>query len=108
MTLSTVTIWSTIVGLGIATYLIRFSFLGLLGDWRPPAWAERMLRYLPMAMMPALAAPLVVFPSEAEAGDPLRLVCAGLAIAVGVVTRNLLAAMATGLFTFFAAQALGY
>ncbi len=108
MTLSTFTIWSTIIGLGIATYMIRFSFLGLLGDWRPPGWAERMLRYLPMAMMPALAAPMVVFPSGAEAGDPLRLGCAALAIAVGVVTRNLLAAMVSGLLPFFAAQALGF
>lgn len=108
MTLSTPVIWSTIIGLGVATYLIRFSFLGLLGDRRPPIWAARMLTYLPMAMMPALAAPLVVFPKEAETGDPLRLGCAALAIAVGVATRNLLAAMITGLGVFFTAQALGF
>ena len=107
MTLTTPVIWSTIIGLGAATFLIRFSFLGLLGDWRPPAWAERMLTYLPMAMMPALAAPLVVFPKGAETGDPLRLGCAALAILVGLLTRNLLAAMVSGLAPFFALQALG-
>lgn len=107
MTLTTPVIWSTIIGLGIATFLIRFSFLGLLGDWRPPAWAERMLTYLPMAMMPALAAPLVMFPKGAEAGDPMRLGCAALAILVGLATRNLLAAMVSGLAPFFVLQALG-
>ncbi len=105
---TTLAIWSTIIGLGIATYLVRFSFLGLLGDWRPPEWAERMLRYLPMAMIPALAAPMVVFPKEAETGDPLRLGCAMLALAAGLATRSLLAAMATGLGAFFGAQALGF
>ena len=108
MTLTTPVIWSTIIGLGVASFLIRFSFLGLLGDWRPPAWAGRMLTYLPMAMMPALAAPLAVMPKGAEAGDPLRIGCALLTLAVGVATRNLLAAMVTGLGAFFAAQALGF
>ena len=83
MTLSATAIWSTIIGLVIATYLIRFSFLGLLGDWRPPGWAERMLRYLPMAMLPALAAPMVVFPKAAEAGDRLAAAARGAKCAAG-------------------------
>lgn len=101
-------IWATILGLGAATYGLRFSFLGLFGDRKPPGWTERLLRYLPAAILPALAAPMAVFPKGGEAGDPLRIGCCLLALLVGLATRNLLAAMASGLAAFFIALALGF
>ena len=48
--------------LGLGTYLIRFSFIGLVGDRQLPPSAMRMLRYVPVAVMPGLVAPLVVWP----------------------------------------------
>jgi len=106
--ISPVALWTTIIGLGIVSYGLRFSFLGLFGDRKPPDWADRLLRYVPVAILPALAAPMAVFPKGAEAGDPLRIGCALLTVAVGVATRNLLAAMASGLGAFFLAHALGF
>ena len=71
MTLSTITIWSTIIGLGIATYMIGSRFWACWAIGAHRAGRNACLRYLPMAMMPALAAPMVCVPSGAEAGDPL-------------------------------------
>lgn len=97
MSMSLTQIWTIIVGMGIGTFLIRFSFLGLVGDRKLPEWLLRLLRYTPVAVMPGLAAPLVVFP-EATGGhpDPARLAAAAATIAVGLLTRNTLAAIAGG------------
>ena len=45
MNYSDTQIWIIIIALGIGTYLIRFSFLGLIGDRDLPDWALRHLRY---------------------------------------------------------------
>ena len=60
---SDLTIWLVIVVLGIGTFLIRWSFLGALGDRDLHPWVLRMLRYTPVAVLPALVAPLVVWPA---------------------------------------------
>ena len=43
-------IWWIIVALGVATYTIRFSFLGLIGNRDLPDWLLRHLRYTPVAI----------------------------------------------------------
>ena len=63
MQISDATIWVVILVLGAGTYLIRWSFLGALGDRQMPGWFMRMLRYTPVAVLPALVAPLVVWPA---------------------------------------------
>lgn len=45
-------IWTIILVLGVGTYLIRFSFLGLLGGKDLPAWVHRHLRYTAVAVLP--------------------------------------------------------
>ena len=61
MTYSTFEIWLIIVLLGLGTYAIRFSFLGLIGDRKMPDWLLRHLRYTPVAVLPGLVAPLVAW-----------------------------------------------
>ena len=39
---------------GIGTFLVRFSFLGLIGNRDLPPWLLRHLRYTPVAVFPAL------------------------------------------------------
>ncbi|MFT6452202.1 MAG: branched-subunit amino acid transport protein [Halocynthiibacter sp.] len=97
MTMSTGQIWLIVVGLGIGTYLIRFSFLGLIGERELPEWLLRMLRYTPVAVMPGLVAPLVLWP-QATGGEPdlARALAAGAAVLIGLITRNTLAAIFAG------------
>ncbi|MCF3973059.1 AzlD domain-containing protein [Paracoccus salsus] len=99
---SDLTVWIVIVALAIGTFLIRWSFLGALGDRDLPAWALRMLRYTPVAVLPALVAPLVMWP-EAAGGepDPARLSAAAATLVVGVLTRNVILAILAGGSTLF-------
>lgn len=104
---SDATIWAVIVALGIGTWLIRFSFLGLIGNRPLPEWVLRHLRYTPVAVIPALVAPLVVWPpATGGSPDPARLIAAGATIAVGMVTKSVLGAIVAGMGTLYAVQAL--
>lgn len=103
---SDATLWALIAGLGVGTYLIRLSFLGLAGGKDFPEWAMRLLRYVPVTVLPALAAPMIVWP-KATGGetDPARLTAALAALAVGALTRSLIGAIAAGMGTLYALQA---
>jgi branched-subunit amino acid transport protein len=96
------TVWTVILALGVGTYLIRFSFLGLIGDRPVPGWAMRLLRYVPVAVLPALAAPLVVWPQATEGvPDPARMVAALLALGIGALTRSVLGAIGGGMVALY-------
>lgn len=90
--------WLVILALGLGTFAIRFSFLGLVGDRALPGWALRLLRYVPVAVLPALIAPLTVFPAATGGTpDPARLLAAGVALGVGAWSRNMLASVGAGM-----------
>lgn len=96
------TLWLVIVVLAIGTFLIRFSFLGLLGNRALPGWLLRALRYTPMAVLPGLVAPAILWPAATGGQtDPARLLAALVTIAVGVLSRNLLAAIIAGGVTLY-------
>jgi branched-subunit amino acid transport protein len=54
-------VWTAIVAVGAATYLVRLSFIYLFGriDEVPPA-VTRALRYVPAAVLTAIVVPAVV------------------------------------------------
>lgn len=95
-------IWAIIIVLGICTFAIRFSFLGMIGGRDMPPWVLRHLRYTAVAVLPGLVAPLVLWPA-ATAGevDPARLSAALVTFGVGIVTRNVIAAILAGAVTLF-------
>ena len=94
------TVWMIIIALGIGTFLIRFSFLGLIGSKSMPEWVLRHLRYTPVAVLPGLVAPLVIWP-EATAGvaDPARSLAAIATLAAGYWTRSVIWAISAGTIT---------
>ena len=107
MTYSDATIWFIIIVLGAGTYLIRLSFLGLLGGRDMPDWVLRHLRYTPVAVMPGLVAPLVLWP-DATGGepDPIRLTAAAVTVAVSWLSKNAVWGVGAGALTFAALAAL--
>lgn len=95
-------IWSIILILGVGTYLIRFSFLGLIGGKDLPEWVLRHLRYTAVAVLPGLVAPLVLWPAATGGDvDPARLSAALVTFGVGILTRNVIAAILLGGLTLF-------
>ncbi|SDX15390.1 Branched-chain amino acid transport protein [Ruegeria halocynthiae] len=100
--IDTTTIWIIIVGLAIGSYLLRFTFIGLVGDRPMPPWLLRHLRYTAVAIIPALIAPLVVWPSATDGQPDLpRMAAAAIALTVGYATKNILAAIFTGAATLY-------
>ena len=107
MTYSPGTIWLIIGVLAVGTFLIRFSFLGLIGDRPMPPIVLRLLRFTPVAVLPGMVAPLVIWPAATGgAPDPVRMIAAAATLAIGLWTKNVLWAMAGGAATLYAGLAL--
>ena len=97
-----VDVWLIIGVLALGTFISRFSFLGLIGDRELPEWILRHLRYTAVAVLPALIAPVVLFPPATNGDvDPARLSAAIVTLAVGVWTRNILWAIILGAATLY-------
>lgn len=98
--------WVLTVLLGIGTYLIRFSFIGLLGRKTLPDWALLHLKYVGVAVFPALVTPLVVWPAATGgAPDPIRMVAALAALVAGL-RLGVVWAIVAGMGTLYLVQYL--
>ena len=97
-----VTLWTVIIGLGLGSYFLRFVFTGLVGNRAMPDWLLRHLRYTAVAILPALVAPQVLWPAATDGEtDPARLAAAVVVMTVGLLTKNVLAAMLSGALTLY-------
>lgn len=95
-------VWLIILALGVGTYLLRYSFLGAIGNRPMPEWVLRLLRYTPVAVLPGLVAPLVLWPAATDGNpDPARLIAAAVTLGVGLATRNVLAAIICGALALY-------
>lgn len=95
-------IWLVIALVGVGTFFLRYSFLGVIGNRPLPEWAQRALRYTGVAVLPGLVAPLVLWPAATNGHtDPARLAAAIVTLIVGMTTKNTLAAILSGAATLF-------
>jgi branched chain amino acid efflux pump len=100
-------LWVVIILLGAGTYLIRLSFLGLIGSRELPEWALRHLRYVAVAVMPGLIAPLVVWPAANDGNpEPTRLLAALVAFAIGMWFKSVIGAVIGGMAALYGFQFL--
>ncbi|WP_342078028.1 AzlD domain-containing protein [Yoonia sp. SS1-5] len=107
MTYTTGEIWLTIGVLAIGTFLIRFSFLGLIGDRPMPAIVLRLLRFTPVAVLPGMVAPLVLWPAATGGTpDPVRMIAAAATMGIALWTRNVLWGIIGGAATLYAGLAI--
>jgi branched-subunit amino acid transport protein len=93
-------IYFIIASIALGTYLIRFSFLGIIGGRKLPSWVLRLLRFTPVAVLPGIAAPMVLS-NDIISSDPERVIAAIVTLAIGLFLRNALLAITAGLATFF-------
>jgi branched chain amino acid efflux pump len=96
------TLWIVIIALGIGSFFLRFVFTGLVGSRALPDWLLRHLRYTAVAILPALVAPQVIWP-QATGGEtePARLAAACVTLLVGLLSKNVIAAILSGAFTLY-------
>lgn len=105
MTYTTAEIWTIIALMGIGTFVIRFSFLGLIGDRPMPPFVLRLLRFTPVAVLPGMVAPLVLWPGATDGQfDPVRMLAAIATVVVGIWTRNVLWGIIAGAVALYSAM----
>jgi len=97
----------TFAAMGVATYLTRAPLLLVLARRRLPPWLERYFAALPIALITALALPLVLLADgqPVEVADP-RIAAALLVAGLARRTGNLLLSVAAGVVLVAAARAL--
>lgn len=94
--------WTVVPILGIGTFLIRFSFLGMLGNRPLPTGLRRALRYTAVAILPGLVAPAVLWPPATHGvTDVPRLAAACVTLLVGIATRSVIGAILAGGATLY-------
>lgn len=97
------TLWIVIIGLGLGSFMLRFIFIGFVGNRPIAPWLLRYLRYTAVSVLPALVAPLVIWPSATDGDpDPARMAAAAVTLVVGLITKHVLSAMCAGAVTLYA------
>ncbi|MBU2981874.1 AzlD domain-containing protein [Lentibacter algarum] len=95
-------LWFVMAALAVGSFTLRFLFVGLIGDRPLPAWLLRHLRYTAVAVLPALIAPMVVWPAATGGTlDLPRFLAAAVTLAAGLYWRNVLAAITLGAGTLY-------
>jgi branched-subunit amino acid transport protein len=91
-------LWLTLLAVGVLTFLTRLSFIAAEGRYQPPAWFRRMLPFVPIAALTALVAPdLLLADGKLALGlDNARLLAGLVAIAVATLWRNTLLTIGIG------------
>ncbi|WP_303773447.1 AzlD domain-containing protein [Anaerolinea thermophila] len=95
--------WIIFFVLGTLTYLTRFAFIALWGRLRLPAWVQRALTFVPVAVLSAMILPELVF-SDGHlnlALDNPRLLAGAAAVLVAYRTRSTLLTILVGMVVFW-------
>ncbi len=99
-----------ILGMTGVTFGVRYFLFALAERVRMAPWIEASLKFIPPAVLSAIILPAVLLPRgewEISLSNPY-LVAAVVTTAAGVMTRNLLATIAIGLFAFFAYRLIAF
>lgn len=97
------TLWTVIIGLGVGSFLLRFAFLGFVGDRPLPEWMLRHLRYTAVSILPALCAPLVMYSGDGGTTELSRVAAGVVTLVAGALSRNVFVGIGAGAATLFAA-----
>ena len=102
--------WLIVVIIGAGTYLLRLSFIGVLGTRPMPAWAEQPLRYVAPAVLAALVVPAVVLAEGGADITPLgnpRFLAAVVAGLIAWRLKSVSGVIVGGMGVLWILQALG-
>lgn len=102
------TLWLTIIIIGLLTYAIRLSFILFFSRIDIPALLQRALRFVPMAVLSAIVFPALFLPKEtlALSYSNARLIAGIVAVIIAWRTKNVLVTLVVGMGTLYLVQAL--
>ncbi|TCK04184.1 AzlD domain-containing protein [Marinobacterium mangrovicola] len=106
--MSDLALWSLFVAVGIGTFALRFSFIGLHGRLHIPPLLKRALAYVPASVLAALVVPAVTLtgPDKSFAFDNLQIPAAIIAALVAWKSRNTLLTLLAGMGSLWLLQAI--
>lgn len=100
MTFDTTTLWLIIGSVGLGTFLIRFSFIWFLGRGKVHPTLQRVLQFVPPAVLSALIMPSFVLSPQGGFSLANERLWAGLiAGLIAWKTKNVLLTILGGLMT---------
>ena len=96
-------IWWLMLLSGLATFLIRYSFIAAEGHYRAPDWFRAGMPFVPIAMLTALVVPdvLLVAGHWNISLDNPKAIAALVAILAAARWRNILITIASGFATLY-------
>jgi len=100
--------WLLIIGIGIATYGIRLSFITIFSKREIPPFVLRLLRFVPMVVLSAIILPQLVLLNNSlnlTLANP-RWIAGLLAGIVAWRTRNVLLTIVVGMVALWVLQAI--
>ena len=104
--MSPLELWTMLLGMGLVTFALRYSFIALFGRFRVPGWLEHALTFVPAAVLAALVVPAVALQGgEVSLANP-RLWAGVLAALIAYATKSVLWTIAGGMVALWVLQAL--
>ena len=96
-------LWITLGFIGLLTLATRLSFIALIGKWKPPEVFQRGLRFVPLAVLPALIFPELFMRNNAITIPPdlPRLAAAMAAVLIAWRTKSVLLTIGVGMLVFY-------
>ena len=95
--------WILIIYCGIITFFTRFSMIALLKKEMFNTRAREVLSYVPSAIFPAIIFPAVFLDNTGSmviVGNP-KIIAAVITTIIGVISKNILATIFSGLFSYW-------
>ena len=102
-------IWAVMLIGGLVTYMMRLSFIYLLGRFDIPPTLRRSLRFVPPAVLTAIVFPELMMPGgtlDISLGNA-RLLAGAIAVLTAWFTRNILLTILAGMAALLLLQLLG-
>lgn len=107
--MSELALWSLFVAVGLGTFAMRLSFIGLYGRLRIPPLLQRAMAYIPASVLAALVLPAVVLPGghgDFTWADP-QIPAAVVATLVVWWTRSTVLTLVAGMAVLWGLKMLG-
>ncbi len=102
------TLWLTLIIIGLLTYGIRLSFILFFSKMDIPALLQRAFRFVPVAVLSAIIFPALFLPKGvlALSFNNTRLLAGMIAVAVAWRTKNVLVTLVVGMGALYLLQAI--
>ena len=95
--------WALIIYCGLITFLTRFSMVALLKKEMFNDRVREVLSYVPTAIFPAIIFPAIFLDDLGafQFEDNPKILAAAIAMIIGILSKNIIATIFTGLATYW-------